>query len=336
MPILLRFLIAAFTKILSKLFSWTTFNILGRVPSRDDSKISLIGVLSLYWLFVAISLISPSLSSLFIPFLPNNPVVVEITGVCILIAIPILVGWLKTKLQNYDPEHSSMHKEMLMAYPYTALLGFVIIALIIAVPIIKAPLIVKRYRVENLKVMIREGQYEKALGQIKAILNDHEMRTKTRDPNKVMYTLVLVLAWILERFFNRLISKEMTIIEGKNGRQSFQITVHSTDISIAAKRDDKSEIMAVLCEKLDETYLYFSWDDESQKLEDRIEDIREALRDGGPVRQSDITELAANLRTLGLSREEWNSIRRQIYRLENEYLKTLQHRTKLASFKKGG
>lgn len=336
MPVLMRFLIATFTKIFSKLFSLTTVNILGRVPSRDDSKISLIGVLSLYWLYVAFALISPWLDNIAIPFLPNNPVVIEVTGICILVVIPLVIGWILTKLQNYDKSRSSLKKEMLMAYLYTAVLGFLIIALVLAVPIIKAPLIIKRYRVENLKIMIFEGQYENVLEQVESILSKHEIRTKIRSPHKVMYALVLLLVWVLENIFNRDISKQMSIIEGKVRRQKFQITVHSTDISIAAKRDEKSEIMAILSEELDESHLYFSWDTESQQLEDRIKKMQEALEKGGAVRQSDIKELAKDLRAQGLSREEWNSIRREIYKLENLFYKTMQRRGEFSTFKKGG
>ncbi|HET7579843.1 MAG TPA: hypothetical protein VFK33_11240 [Bacillales bacterium] len=322
MPVLLRFIIAVFAKIFSKLFSMATVVFLGRAPSRDDSKISLIGVLSLYWLFVAASLLSPALANAAVPFLPNNPIVIQIASISLLIAIPLIVGWLTTKLQNYNKEEFSIKKQLLMAYPYTILLGFLIVALIVALPVIKAPLFLKGYKVENLKIMIHKGKYEEALGQIENILTRHEMRTQVRDPHKVLTALQMILVWVLESIFKRHMSKNMKIIEGKHRRQSFQITVHATDISMAANRETIGEVMALLSEELDETFMYFSWDDESQKIEDRIEELRTAMDDGRSIEESDITEMIAQLRTLGLSKEDWNGIRRQLYQLECQYYKT--------------
>lgn len=321
MPVLFRFLIAVFAKIFSKLFSLATAVFLGKAPSRDDSKISLIGVLSLYWLFVVVSLLSPALANAAVPFLPNNPIVIQISSVCLLIAIPLIVGWITTKLQNYDKKETPIKKQLLMAYPYTVLLGFLMIALIVSVPIIKAPLLLKGYKVENLKVMIHKGKYEEALGQIKNILSKYEMRTRFREPHKVLIALQMILVWVLESIFKRHMSKNMKIIEGKSRRQSFQITVHATDISIAANRETAGEVTALLSEELDESFMYFSWDDESQKVEDRIEELSTAIKDGQAVEETEIMELNAQLRTLGLSKEDWNALRRQLYRLECECLR---------------
>jgi hypothetical protein len=91
-------------------------------------------------------------------------------------------------------------------------------------------------------------------------------------------------------------------------------------------------VMAIIAEELDEEHLYFSWDDESQAIEDRIRELRLGLRDGsGPVPdEEEIRELCVGLRDLSLETEEWNSIRRQLYMLENECL-----RARLAAMEAG-
>lgn len=334
MPVLLRFIMAAIAKIFSKLFSLATVTFLGRVPSRDDSKISLIGVLSLYWLLVAVSLLSPASASVVIPLLPDDSIAITIAAAVLFIVIPLINGWLITKLQNYDRETTSIKKQLLWAYPYTLLLGLLIIALVIAVPIVKAPLFLKRYKVENLKVMIHPGMYEEALGEIENILTKHEMRIKVREPRKFMKSLLKIMVWVLERMFNRYIAKNMKIIEGRNRRQPFQITVHATDISIAGNRDTESEVMAILSEELDESFMYFTWDDESQKIEDKIGKLWETMKDGHPIKESEIVDLSADLRMLGLAKEDWNAIRLQIYRLESEFYRT-KHPV-LRAFKREG
>ncbi|HET7615958.1 MAG TPA: hypothetical protein VFK27_03285 [Bacillales bacterium] len=100
MPILLRFVISVIAKTFSKLFSLATVTFLGRVPSRDDSKISFIGVLSLYWLFLFISLFSPYLASIVVPFVPNDPILIQFASICALVAIPIVVGWVTLKMET--------------------------------------------------------------------------------------------------------------------------------------------------------------------------------------------------------------------------------------------
>lgn len=329
----LHFILAFFAKIFSKLFSLATVTFLGRVPSRDDAKISLIGVLSLYWLFVAISLLSPGLASVAIPFLPGHSLAILIAGICLFIGIPLLNGWLMTKLQNYDKKAVSIQKQLLWAYPYTLILGLLVIALVITVPIVKAPLFIKRYKVEHVKVMIRKGMFEEAVRQVEHVLAEHAMRTKTKSPHRLLSRLLMVLTWVLERIFHRHISKNMTVIEGRHRRLPFQITVHATDMTVAANRETESHVIAVLTEGLDESFMYFTWDDESQKIEDQIGKLWEALKEGHPIKESEIEGLVEELRTLGLSKEDWTALRMQIYRLENQFYRT-KHPV-LRSFKRG-
>ncbi|HET7615959.1 MAG TPA: hypothetical protein VFK27_03290 [Bacillales bacterium] len=224
-----------------------------------------------------------------------------------------------TQNGNYDRRKTSVKKQLMLGYPYTLVLGVLIVLIIIVIPIVKAPILIKRYKVENLKVMIRKGQYEAALSDIEEILQANGIDTKRKKPWQIMSTLFVALVWVLNSIFKRNMSKSMQNIVGTHRRNSFEITVHATDISIAAKRDTTVEIMALLSESLEENHMYFSWDDHSQQIEDRIKQMRENHRNGKPLSQAEVDELAAQLRTLGLSKEEWNAIRRQLYRLECEF-----------------
>jgi hypothetical protein len=77
-------------------------------------------------------------------------------------------------------------------------------------------------------------------------------------------------------------------------------------------------VYAVLAEGLDPRAAYVTWDDESQALEDRLREQWQRLEDGEPVDDDEVAQLSEDLATLQLDQEEWNGLRRHLYRLERD------------------
>ncbi|RNA70460.1 hypothetical protein [Alteribacter keqinensis] len=322
-----RIIITGFAKLLSKVFSMATLTFFGRIPSKDNSKVSLMGLLSLYWLYVFLSVLFPDLAEMFIPFVPDDDTIVRITSIAIFIILPLVVGFISTRMENRS-EDKMLVKQVLMGYPYAFTLGLLSTLLVIVIPIIKIPNFLKFHEQAQFAIMIRKGKYEDVLEDIQSILDKHNIKSEVHSPNKFIWTCFITLSYVLERIYNRELSKKMKYITVEVEGKEVEITLHATDISMIGPRKQVYYIKHTLSEELEPANLYFSWDDTIQDMEDDIRELKRKFDDGEEVTSESITEISDRLRNTPLTNEDWNAVRRQIYKLEREYYKQLYHNEK--------
>lgn len=321
MPVF-RLVALAIAKTFSKLFGLATMTFFGRLPSKDDDKIAIIGVLSLTWPFIVIGAIEPAFGEMIIPFLPDDEALVRGVAVFLAILIPPFNGWLTTRIENVDGSRRTVVRRSALGLLYTPLIGLVVMAIIIVVPLLKISYLFRRIELKSIAVMIHDHQYDHVVDHIQEVLARHGIETERQEPEKIIGALFAMLVWLLGDIYRRTMAKDMTIIRGElDSGGWFEVTLHATDISILGQKYETTAIFAILAEELDQRYLYFSWDDSSQALEDRILECQQRMANGAEVSLSEIADLADDLRALSLESEEWNAIRRHIYGLECEYYK---------------
>jgi hypothetical protein len=330
---LLRIFGYAVAKTFSKLFGLATITFFGRLPSKDDDKVGAIGLISITWFVVLAAIPFPEVGHFAFPFIEDESL---LRGLAIFFAVvlPPVNGFLVTRIGNRSEERglAQVARELLFGYGYTTIIGGLVILLVVVVPVVKASYILRLFDLKHVAVMIN-GDYEEAVDQIREGLRRNGLETEVRSPHWTIYRIFTALAWIEGHIFRREVADEMLILRGRTPQdEKFEVTLHATDISVLGNQHATTMVMAIIAEELDEEHLYFSWDDESQAIEDRIRELRLGLRDGsGPVPdEEEIRELCVGLRDLSLETEEWNSIRRQLYMLENECL-----RARLAAMEAG-
>jgi hypothetical protein len=111
----------------------------------------------------------------------------------------------------------------------------------------------------------------------------------------------------------------MKVIRGHDADdEPYEVTIHAADVTILGKQKQSSRVFAVLAEELDEREVFFTWDDDSQEVERRISEQRQILEDGGEPDLEEVRQLAEDLAQLELDTEEWNNVRRLLFRLERD------------------
>jgi hypothetical protein len=309
----------AIAKTFSKLFGLATITFFGRLPSRDDDKVGAIGLISISWLVVLAAIVFPPIGELIFPFLDDEDVI-RVLAIVLGIVLPLIVGALVHSVHNREDEHSArtLARDLIFGYGYAAIIGGLVAVLVLVVPIVKASYILRLFDLKHLAVMIRLDDYEETLEQIRGALARHGLETRVERPHWSIYWIFRGLSWIEGRIFRREVADQMHIVRGDipNG-DTFEVTLHATDISVLGSKKATSFVMAILAEELDEEHVYFSWDDASQELEDRIRAAQQRVyEDGEPTEDEEIDAICAELRELELSSEEWNAIRRQLFKLE--------------------
>jgi hypothetical protein len=319
MPVF-RMVSLAFAKTFSKLFGLATITFFGRAPSRDDDKIGIIGLLSISWVFVVVAVFVPALAELMLPFLPDDEAVLRGVAISGAVAIPPVIGVLVTRLENRISGARAVAREVVFSYGYAAMIGLLMVALVVVVPVIKISYIFRMFDLKHIAVMIAPEHFGDILDEIRDALARHGIETEVGDPQRPILWVFQGLVFVEGKIFRRTMSRRMKVISGHidGDDRWFEVTLHATDISVIGRKEETTYIMAILSEELDERNVYFSWDDSSQALEDRIRHAQDALEDGRDLDPDIITGLCADLRELALSTEEWNAIRRQIYKLERD------------------
>lgn len=319
MPIV-RFVVYGLAKTLSKVFGLATMAFFGRMPTRDDDKMAAVGLLSITWVTVVAAAFVPAIAEFLIPFVPDDETIQRAIAIAFAIAIPLANGVLVARMHNNRSEHGRSTPSLLLnTFWYTPVIGFTVCAVVVTVPFIKASQIVQRFSVTRLLVMIPGGSYEKALDHIIQVLDDRGIEAHVEDPNALLRGMFRLLGYVLGYLFCRDVADQLKVIRGRDADdQPFEINVHAADLTILAKQKPSKRIHAVLAEGLDERFVYFTWDDDCQALEDRMADLRQRLEDGGEVTPDDVRQLREDLATLELDKEEWNNVRRNLYRLERD------------------
>jgi hypothetical protein len=318
MPVL-RFIAIGIAKTMSKVFGLATMAFFGRMPTKDNDRIAAVGVLSLTWLVVLAAVIFPPLAELLIPFLPDDETVLRVTAVTLAILIPLTNALIIRSLHNQAEGSARRGLVWLHAWWYTAWIGLVVSSIVVTVPLIRTSQIVKRFSVARMLVMIPMHEYDDAVDHIRDCLEQEGVDTEIVETNSVLRWMFAALTYTLGHIFCRDVATQLCLLRGEDPEgEGFEIHIHSADLTILAKKQTARWIKAILADSLDERKLYFTWDDDSQQIEDRISELRDDLESGEYVDPDELTELAQQLARLALDQEEWGNVRRNLYRLERD------------------
>jgi hypothetical protein len=318
---IVRLVAMGIAKSLSKLFGLATVTFLGRLPSRDDDRIALVGIGALLWLSVVVAVFVPAWAEALIPFAPDDETITRGLAVGLTIVLPLAIGATVASMHNHRSDGwRGAVRHTLKGYYYAVTIGVTVAAIVVVVPLVKGHYLVKRFAVFRLMVMVPDGRYDAVLDHIVELLRGNGIQdVEVRRPNVALLWLFRRLAGLLGQVFDRPVAQEMRVLTGTDAEGGwFEVTLHSADITIIGRERVASWVHATLADGFDERLLYLTWDDASQAMEDRMRGYREQLDAGEEVDPEEVGELALELGQLHLDKEEWNAVRRAIYRLERD------------------
>jgi hypothetical protein len=319
MPVF-RFVVYGIAKTLSKVFGLATMAFFGRMPSRDDDKLAGVGLIAVSWVPVVVAIFWPALAELIFPFAPDDEAMLRWIAIALTVLMPLLVGILVALVHNrQDGDGPSRVAAVAHGYWYTPVIGLTVVGVVIAVPLIKAGHIAKRFEVQRLLVMIPAGTYQQVVDHAAETLRRRGLTAEVEDASWLLARMFNLLGYVLGHIFGREVAKEMKVIRGRDADdEPYEVTIHAADVTILGKQKQSSRVFAVLAEELDEREVFFTWDDDSQEVERRIREQREILEDGGEPDLEVVRQLAEDLAQLELDSEEWNNVRRLLFRLERD------------------
>jgi hypothetical protein len=329
-PAFLRVVVYGIAKTLSKAFGLATVAFFGRMPSRDDDRIALVGLLSLTWLTVVAAVAVPAIGEFIIPFAPEDEGLVRLIALAIAVAIPFTNGWLVSGMHNHGgTSRAHTGRELLRGWWYTPAIGLTMTAVVLVVPLVKAGHLARRYEVERLMVMIPAEEQDALVAHVCDILHSRGIEAEPEPPAAVLRKLFSAMAYVLGHIFRREVARDLVTIRGTDADDEFfEVAVHASDLTVVGKQKQVCRVYAVVAEGLDPRQVYVTWDDASQALEDRLREQWQLIEDGEEVDPDEVDDLAQELARLELDQEEWNGLRRHLFRLERDAARAaLERRT---------
>ena len=315
---------------MSKVFGLATMSVFGRMPSRDDDRIALIGVLSLTWLTLVAGAAWPAFAELFIPFVEDEQFA-RIAALALAVITPPAIGIVTATMHNNRGGGAKQAMGYVVSgYVYATVIGLTVVGIVVTVPLLKASYLLRRFTVARVMVMIPAGEYERAVEQVRSILSDAGVDHSEEELNPVIRHQFRLLGWILARVFNRDVADEMRVLRGEHEGEWFEVTVHAADISIIGRRRVVHLVRSSLVEVLGDDIVYLTWDDESQELENDARELREFLKEGDAVERNRVDDLVARLARIQLDQEPWDAMRRLLYRLERDNERVRSERSEQA------
>jgi hypothetical protein len=264
----------------------------------------------------------PAVGEALLPFLPDDEGVVRAVAIGLAVVLPLVVGVLTAMVANQQRSGRPLPLRLLMGYVYAPVVGLLVVALVVVVPVVKASYLLRQFELKHIAIMIGAGSYDDVLDDVEQALRRHGLQVERHRAHKVIRQLFSWMTWVQEHIFCKAMARDMVILRGELPDAGwFEVTVHATDISILGQKRETTHVYAILAEELSEERLHFAWDDEAQALEDRIRDAQRRLADGDDVPVDEIASMVDELRELSLESEEWNAIRRQLYGLEIDHYK---------------
>ncbi|QBI18274.1 hypothetical protein ER308_00930 [Egibacter rhizosphaerae] len=318
MPAVIRLIALAISKTFSKLFGLATITFFGRMPSRDDTKIAAVGLLSLAWIVLPVAVLFPEVGELVLPFLGGDEQLVRTVAAVLLVLVPAVVGGLTAFTVNHRVAGRSTVGQILKGYVYAPIIAVLVVAVLLVVPIVKLRQVARLRDVRHQTIMVRDDDLAECRDRVEAILQRVGLSTRRTEAELPIRALFRGLAWVLSDIFDRKLDGGMLQLTVGVDEREVELTVHGTDLTAVGPRREVAYVMALLNEGISEAPLYLTWDAPGQDLEDRMLALREALERGEPVDERALGRIAEELRWLALGTEAWDAVRRRLFVLERD------------------
>jgi hypothetical protein len=311
----------AAAKILRKLFGAATMTFFGRAPSQDDDKVALVGLLSLAWLGVIPALFYPPYGQTLLPFLPAEAGLVLPLAIALLVLGGPLIGTIIARTQNRKETGWRLVLTALQGYGYAILIGLLTLALILVVPVVKFSHLLRNLEMEHMAVMIPEDRFNDVEKRVLHILREDGLDVKVEKENPVLAWIFKAIVWTEQKIFRQHMAEQLTLLKGRIDDGPLTVELHPTDIAVRARDDGATYVYTLLAEQIADRHVYLTWDNDAQRIEDRIREARDEAAQGDPVEDEEIEDINERLRLLGVDSGQWNQLRRLSHRLENETLR---------------
>lgn len=336
---LITFLIATVARfairIFMKVFDWSTEIFFGRITTDKSRKLTVLSALSMIWVVMFMCIPFPSIAKITLIFLPKairtNKLVIYLLNGSGVFLIPILVGiicifWdmqINADIIKVHNIKSLQYKQALRGFYYTFFLGLSFVTMFIFSPIIKLVSFVKKTTIVLTPATIQNGKYETVLVKLQKALKQYNIDTKL-NRLKIMYNIPMTLiSFLSNSLFKDITVRNKMYLYSKD----IEIYIHYEDIMLVGKEEAVKKTQTVISEVLMFDTTYLTWDECTQKLENKLLILYSEFVISGKIANSKLfTQLESiknEFKDIVVDYNDFETIKCQILTVENMMLKSI-------------
>ncbi|HEX7172823.1 MAG TPA: hypothetical protein VF365_09480 [Candidatus Limnocylindria bacterium] len=321
LPFVLLLAWQALSRSASFALGWATSLYFGQVPGRQGRMLSVVSLIAAGWVILVIGFAIPIFggAALEAAGVIEDNFDVEFIHYAGLVAGIVLVPPIIAAITVWGEFHedrsiASWLRLVPMSYPSTAMLGASVLQMVAFTPV----LVFRRWRQKRTYVQVslvmREGTEDDAL--VEALLDalgsididdvtvNEASGPKVWPMRTVGFAAEHLLGAVVRGDPMRLASDEI------------EIFAYATNISIQGPKEATYRVRAAILRKLGFHEAYLTWNDDAQKIEERLLTAhREADGDVEVLRQR-LDEIQEEMDTASLNSEEWNVLYRRRLQVE--------------------
>jgi len=297
---ILQALIAALLRsmgsILNTAFGWATLTLFGRSPRSRQTALSILSFGSVIWIIALCGAIWPSFSTFLLAFVTVPDFLkpwVRALMLLLVAVVPLAIGLATRRLQNDSGRKGSAAEvtaAMLRGYSYALGFGLTFVMLLVLVPLSKLRDVIRGWTTTHIPVVVESSDYRGVLDELHESLRERGIETRLERVSWVLRAPTRVLGLFAGRSLAALVSEDMKAMRAEN----LEILLHPSDLVVAGRPERTAPAAAVLLERLLYTRAHLTWDEESQRLEERLHAIlKDALEHRAPAGAAHAAEVAS-------------------------------------------
>jgi hypothetical protein len=326
---ILAFLLRSLGRILNTAFGWATTLLFGKVPASRQIYLSAATFGSAIWLVTVLGIASPRFAAFLFAFvtLPRWFAGQWLRWVMFgaAIFIPPIVGVLSMAMVDAEDRPKGWKakaKRVVQGYPYTFGLAISVLLTILAAPIIKIRMLVKRWSVQHVPVIVDSQDYLPVVGELDDALRERGLVTRRVRASLLVRAPTKILARFAGGLFANLIADNLTVLVG----QGFEVLLHPSDLVVSGRKIQAAHARAAITERLAFSHAYLTWAKEANRTEDRLHALwsRVVVERKGALEPGSLQELKSiedSINRLDLTYEEWEVLFRVKLQVERSLLR---------------
>jgi len=288
-------------RVLSLAFSWATMALFGRVPEDRQLFLSAMAAASLLWPIVLAGVADPSFATFLLAFVTipawADPWV-RPAMLALAVLLPLIVGFLSTKLTNAQPHGAELVRETLRGYPYAIGLFVVLVWMLILAPLTNIRAMLRRWQSDHVAIAVQPGGYDTVVRDLRDALERAKLPLATRRAGWMYELPGHILALCGGKRVAALVPEKLFVLYDA----SVEIVIHPMDLAVRGRKGPLSRARAAIARELTFTRAYQTWTKEAQEIEDAL--ARAARGD------ADLDAIARRVADTELDFEQWEILYR--------------------------
>ncbi|HEY8648409.1 MAG TPA: hypothetical protein VIM50_03440 [Candidatus Limnocylindria bacterium] len=288
-------------KILSLAFAWATTALFGRVPANKQLYLSGMAGAALAWPIVLVGVLVPGIATFLLAFitLPGwaDPFVRPVM-IALAVILPLVVGFLSTRLHDPAPTGRTLVVEVLRGIPYAAGLFIVLLWMIVLAPLARLKAIARRWDAAHVAIAIQPGGYATVVRDLAAALGRAGLPVTSRPASWPYAVPGRLLALFGGARVAALVPDRLILLRGAG----IELTIHPMDLALAGKKGPLSRGRAAIAQELTFTRANQTWTKEAQEIEDALARAAHG--------EAELDPIAHRIATTPLDYDQWEILYR--------------------------